>query len=193
MTAAVNFEDVGHGPALVYLRLGNPARAPLVAALAQEFRVLTLRAGGEGDSAVAAGVLEQFARTIRALGIQRVGIIAHGEMTSLALQLAIAHPEMVEAIALMAPPVIGAGEDLGPLAEIKQPTLVLFGTRDQTSPPQAGKAYRQAIAGCHLVFVYDAARDMDSERPEAVAAILRDFMTSRERFLVSKKTGQIYP
>jgi pimeloyl-ACP methyl ester carboxylesterase len=179
------FDDVGHGPALVYLRLGNSAPA-IISNLARKFRVLASR--GDGTD-----VFEQFAPSMRTLGIERLGIIAQAASCPLALKLAAAHPDMIEAVALIAPPAIGDGSDVGPLADVKQPTLVLLGTRDKASPPQAGKAYRQAMSACHLAFVYDATADMDIERPEAVEAILRDFMTARDRFVVSKKNAQIYP
>ena len=60
-------------------------------------------------------------------------------------------------------------------------------------PPQSGAAYRRAIAGCNLMFVYDADAAMDNQRPEAVAALLREFMVSKDRFVVSRESGVIHP
>jgi hypothetical protein len=52
---------------------------------------------------------------------------------------------------------------------------------------------RDAIAGCHVMFVYDTDQDMANQRPEAVAAILREFVHAGDRFLVTSKSSKIYP
>ena len=55
------------------------------------------------------------------------------------------------------------------------------------------RVYQQAIPKSHMMFVYDTDGAMVDQRPEAVAAALRDFMVVREGFLVTTKSGKIYP
>jgi hypothetical protein len=43
------------------------------------------------------------------------------------------------------------------------------------------------------LLVYDADHDMAQQRPEAVAAALREFMIAGDRFLVTNKSGKLYP
>jgi hypothetical protein len=52
---------------------------------------------------------------------------------------------------------------------------------------------REVISGCHVMFVYDTDHDMANQRPEAVEAILREFLTAGDRFLVTSKSSKIYP
>ncbi len=76
---------------------------------------------------------------------------------------------------------------------MKAPVLAMFGSRDATEFAAGRRIYRQVIPKCHMMFVYDTDSAMAEQRPEAVAGALRDFMTSREGFLVTTKSGKIYP
>ena len=53
------------------------------------------------------------------------------------------------------------------LAGLNTPTLVLFGTVDGVIPPETGHLYKELMPNCHLVFVYDAAHAISTDRPEA--------------------------
>jgi len=75
---------------------------------------------------------------------------------------------------------------------VKPVVLALFGTRS-TADATGRRVYRQAIPKCHMMFVYDTDEHLAEQRPEAVAAALKDFMTTREGFLVTGKSGKIYP
>ena len=176
-------EDTGAGAIVVLLDdEGGASRvAPL---LAQQFRVLRY---GLGDRHAPAGTqARELAGAIGELGGEAVGVIASPATAQVALALAAAHPERVRALALIAPPVAEAA-----YPELKTPVMALFGTRNM--PPGAGQKTRAAIANCHLMLVYDTDDEMADQRPEAVAAALKEFMQAGDRFLVTSKSGKLYP
>jgi pimeloyl-ACP methyl ester carboxylesterase len=79
------------------------------------------------------------------------------------------------------------------LRDLKIPVLALFGTADRLIPPEMARLYRDTLPNCHITMVYDAAHAVDSDRPEAVFAIARDFLARREGFVVTKESGAIFP
>ena len=79
------------------------------------------------------------------------------------------------------------------LKEMKVQTLALFGTVDRVTPADAAHLYREIIPNCHIGMVYDAAHAIDSDRPEAVAEMVADFIERQEKFLVTGQSGVIYP
>ena len=180
--AGQNLAEAGQGPVLLYLSKSGATKAGSI--LARDFRVLTIAPDA------AKRLVDGFG------GAEKFSIIAQGEAAEQAVALAVAFPDRVEAIALIAPPAL---DDAGVAAlakrwsETKVAVMALFGTKDGASPPPSGRAYRRAIANCNLMFVYDAGAGMDDERPEAVAALLRDFMVSKDRFVVSRESGVIHP
>jgi hypothetical protein len=169
----------GSGAPVVWLHAGDKPAA--VSLLARHFRVLGFTIGHTTsiqDNAVA--------NAIGPHASEPVGLIADGTSAQAALQFAAARPDLVRALVLIAPPV----PDKVP-GEFKTPVMALFGTRD--APVHIGRSMRGVISGCHVMFVYDTDQDMANQRPEAVAAILREFLTAGDRFLVTSKSGKIYP
>jgi pimeloyl-ACP methyl ester carboxylesterase len=79
------------------------------------------------------------------------------------------------------------------LAELDVPTLVLLGTEDQISRAELGDIYREMMPICQVVMIYDAAHAIDADRPEAVAAVMEDYLARQERFLVKEQSGLLYP
>lgn len=79
------------------------------------------------------------------------------------------------------------------MRHIAAPTLVLFGTHDSVMPPEMGRHYRELLPNCHLVFVYDTAHAISSERPEAFAEVALDFLERREAFVVNRVATVIHP
>jgi pimeloyl-ACP methyl ester carboxylesterase len=73
------------------------------------------------------------------------------------------------------------------------PTLVLFGTLDQVIAPAMGRVYKDLIPGCHLVFVYDAGHAISTDRPEAFAEVVSDFLERHEAFVISRAQTVIHP
>jgi pimeloyl-ACP methyl ester carboxylesterase len=73
------------------------------------------------------------------------------------------------------------------------PTLVLFGTVDRVIPPDMGHFYKELMPNCHLVFVYDAGHAISTDRPEAFAEVVADFVERREAFVISRSATIIHP
>jgi pimeloyl-ACP methyl ester carboxylesterase len=79
------------------------------------------------------------------------------------------------------------------LPELMTPTLVLFGTLDAVIPPEMGHFYKELIPNSHLVFVYDAGHAISTERPEAFAEVVADFLERHEAFVISRTETVIHP
>jgi len=169
----------GSGAPVVWLHAGDKPAA--VSLLARHFRVLGFTIGRTTriqDDAVA--------NAIGPHASEPVGLIADATSAHAALQFAAARPDLVRALVLIAPP----APDKVP-GEFKTPVMALFGTRN--APAHIGRSMREIISGCHVMFVYDTDQDMANQRPEAVAAILREFLQAGDRFLVTSKSGKLYP
>jgi pimeloyl-ACP methyl ester carboxylesterase len=79
------------------------------------------------------------------------------------------------------------------LGGLNIPVLVVFGTLDRMIPAEMGRLYCEKLPNCHLVLVYDAAHEVDADRPEAFVAVASDFLQRHEAFLVSRQSGLIHP
>ncbi len=82
---------------------------------------------------------------------------------------------------------------LARLSQVRTRTLVLFGRDDGIIPPENGRLYRQAMPNCALIYVYDAAHDIQSDRPEAFADVVADFVRRGMNFLVNDTDQLINP
>ena len=80
---------------------------------------------------------------------------------------------------------------LSRIEQIKQPVLILHGTSDKMAPPEVGQAYVAAIPDSHLMLVYDAAHEVDADRPEAVVELIEDFCERHGGFLVNIRSGLV--
>jgi pimeloyl-ACP methyl ester carboxylesterase len=79
------------------------------------------------------------------------------------------------------------------LPSLATPTLVLFGTLDRVIPPRMGRLYKELMPNCHLVFVYDAGHAIGTDRPEAFAEVVTDFVERRLAFVISRTETVIHP
>lgn len=79
------------------------------------------------------------------------------------------------------------------MRELPVSTLVLFGTEDRLTPPELGRIYRELLPKCQFTIVYDAAHAIYDDRPEALAAVMTDFLEHREEFVVRRESGLLYP
>ena len=79
----------------------------------------------------------------------------------------------------------------GRIAEIKAPTLILMGTKDQIIPPETGRFLKSRIAGSHLAYVYDAAHAIESDQPERVLRIATSFLERGEAYIVNWGTSTV--
>jgi hypothetical protein len=61
---------------------------------------------------------------------------------------------------------------------------------DGVIPPDMGHIYKELMPNCHLVFVYDAAHAISTDRPEAFTEVVADFLERHEAFVISRtETG----
>jgi pimeloyl-ACP methyl ester carboxylesterase len=72
-------------------------------------------------------------------------------------------------------------------------TLVLFGRNDGVINPSNGPTYRANMKNSVLFYVYDAAHDIQADRPEAFADVVTDFLRRGMNFLVNDHDGLINP
>ena len=79
------------------------------------------------------------------------------------------------------------------MRDLATPTLVLFGTLDRVMPPQMGREYKMLLPNCHLVFAYDAGHEISTDRPEAFADVVGDFLERQEAFVISRMETLIHP
>src|SRR5215831_2960666 len=79
------------------------------------------------------------------------------------------------------------------MRDLTTPTLVVFGTADGVIPPEMGRFYKELIPNSHLVFVYDAAHAISSDRPEAFTEVVADFIERHEAFVISRTETVIHP
>jgi hypothetical protein len=131
-------------------------------------------------------------------GGARFGVIADSDTAAAGLALALDRPETVASLLLLGPRLIqgdGRVTDealVSRLASLKVPLLTVFGTKDKAAPPEAGRFYRDRLAACNVVFVYDASAAMGDERPEAVADLALDFLRRGDTFLVRQQSDQLF-
>jgi len=118
-----------------------------------------------------------------------------------------AHPERLPAIPMVDPAIRTKMQRLvqrlrgphrdadleGRLQELTTPTLVLFGTLDRVIAPAMGRIYKELIPNGHLVFVYDAGHVINTDRPEAFAEVVIDFLQRHEAFVISRSETLIHP
>ncbi|HUB76775.1 MAG TPA: alpha/beta fold hydrolase [Solirubrobacteraceae bacterium] len=79
------------------------------------------------------------------------------------------------------------------LRGLEVPTLVVFGTADGLIPPAMGRVYRENMPNCSYVLLYDAGHELGSDRPEAAAALIDDFLRRREAFVIGSDLAPVAP
>jgi pimeloyl-ACP methyl ester carboxylesterase len=79
------------------------------------------------------------------------------------------------------------------LRDLAVPTLVLFGTLDRVISPNMGHFYKELLPNSNLVFVYDSGHAISTDRPEAFADVVADFLERREAFVISRTPTVIHP
>lgn len=122
-------------------------------------------------------------------------------------ELVFAHPERAPASPPLAPNIREQqsalvrrlrGPDRDPdleaqMRDLPTPVLVVFGTLDRVMPPRMGRFYKMLLPNCHLVFTYDAGHEVSTDRPEAFADLVDDFLQRHEAFVISQRTTVIDP
>jgi pimeloyl-ACP methyl ester carboxylesterase len=83
----------------------------------------------------------------------------------------------------------GAANDrelIGRLREIASLTLILHGTKDGIIPPESARLLKASIRRSNLLYIYDAAHNIEVDQPESYADVVRDFLTRGEVFIVKQ-------
>jgi len=91
---------------------------------------------------------------------------------------------------------MGDGADdglLALLAQVPTRTLILFGRNDGIINPINGRVLRRTMRNSSLQYVYDAAHDIQCDRPEAFADVVGDFLERGMKFLINDQDGLINP
>jgi pimeloyl-ACP methyl ester carboxylesterase len=71
------------------------------------------------------------------------------------------------------------------LRDIQSLTLVLAGTLDGRVPVEAGYLLCNRIPDCHLVYIYDAAHNIEVDQPDRFAIVVRSFLDRGKAFIVN--------
>lgn len=169
---------------MVFLRSTDlPSKS--VEVLENAFRVLSFTVD---DAAQVSESTSEVSQALENLKISEAAIVADNGTAAVAIGLAVARPDLAQSVALLSP-----SGTVGEVSNLKVPVLAMFGTIDAARAADAPRAFCRSIPNCRLVYVYDAGRALDEERPEAVAAALQDFAIRREGYLVNAKLGNLYP
>jgi pimeloyl-ACP methyl ester carboxylesterase len=87
------------------------------------------------------------------------------------------------------------GDDglLARLAPLPTRTLIVFGRDDGIINPINGRTLRRTLRNSSLQYVFDAAHDVQCDRPEAFVDVVGDFLDRGMRFLINYDDGLINP
>ena len=111
-------------------------------------------------------------------------------------QMAPPDPEFMARVWPTVMRLMGDGSDDGlaaRLAEVPTRTLILFGRDDGIINPINGRTLRRVMRNSSLQYVYDAAHDIQCDRPEAFADIVGDFLDRGMQFMINVHDGLINP
>ncbi len=202
----INYLDAGQGKPVVILRDSEvPQPSSLEKLLVREIRVLSFAIAGfhtlAGNEWPFSPKQLADALAHAAISAERFALVTTGAGAPLAIRAVLELSEQIDAFVLISPvPVFaelrGAERDveLAPrLAGITAPTLVLLGTEDHVIPQETGRMYAERIPNCYYMLVYDAAHDLEAERPETLFATVRDFLERRETFVVNRANTILNP
>ena len=94
----------------------------------------------------------------------------------IALEFAINHPEKVSALILVG--AVGIEENRERLADIKVPTLLIWGSEDQISPVANSEILLGAVAGAGRVIIEGAPHPCYLDQPETFHGAVRNFIST---------------
>lgn len=83
-------------------------------------------------------------------------------------------------------PAVRDGDLIARLGEIGALSLILIGTRDGRIPVDSVQLLKREIPRAHLVYIYDAAHNIEVDQPERFAGVVGDFLTRGEAFIVNR-------
>lgn len=136
-----------------------------------------------------------------------VGTSQHSpaDIPALAADAMLAHPEnapglpsdtRTAALAAMAqhcPAAPGNDDAAALLPQLQCPTLAIFGQEDRIVPRETARLWRELAPNCSICFVYDAGHAVGIDRPDALIAVVSDFVRRQETFIVENRSSVIHP
>jgi pimeloyl-ACP methyl ester carboxylesterase len=181
--------EAGDGAPIVCVPgAGGPTMTRALDLLAERFRVLVVELSGGADQA------DDIADAIDALGLEAYHLLGSSLGAAAALDLVTRHPERVISLTLEAPAEVGLDDELvARLRGVTTRTLILVGDSDDIIDPTNGPTLRAAMPNAVLIYVYNAAHDIQGDRPEAFADVVGDFIRRGMNFLVNDADGLINP
>ena len=205
----VRYWAAGAGDLVVILDDGGWGASQLQEALAGGYRVVRLELA-ELTTAVAGGepsntqqVADLTALAVAGLTGEKYTLIGVADSAGVALWQTLRAPDSVDALVLISPSIVlptgeahqgvHDAEAVSRLGDVACATLVVFGLNDRTVAPEAASVYKGSIQNCNISFVYDAAREIMADRPEALTGAVADFVERRETFIVGRGSGLINP
>jgi len=201
----VRYLEAGRGePVVVLTRGDDPSSLPLSNLLADHFHVFVFDISqlappsSNEQSPTPRDLARNLARAAAAAGLKRYALVSTSADVAIALWHSIDAPQQIDALILISPALVlsdqsNAANDSSTdpelarrLGQLQAPTLLLVGTEDQTIPRETGRMYVERIPHCYYILVYDAGRAIEAERPDALFAVVRDFLERRETFIVKR-------
>ena len=85
------------------------------------------------------------------------------------------------------------GDATSLLPALSSATLAVFGQEDRLVPREAGGIWKGSVPNCSVCYVYDAGHAVGVDRPDALAAVVLDFVERRETFVVENRSSLINP
>jgi pimeloyl-ACP methyl ester carboxylesterase len=188
---SISYFEAGNGhPVIVFPAKEGELADPLVRKLAESHRIISLNLSS-GDFASANQLAEKLPRALTSIGIGQYSVMGISAGALHALALAIAAPELIDRLILLAPTKLSADGGSLDFNRVSAATLVLVGTRDRSGALEAGRLCRERIQSCHLSFVYGAGHEMASERPEAFLDAIGQFLKEGEQFIIFHESQEI--
>jgi pimeloyl-ACP methyl ester carboxylesterase len=86
-------------------------------------------------------------------------------------------------------PADGNADLLERLAEIRAPTLILWGTADEIIPSQSSQLYVQRIPKSYRIFIFGAAHSLPVAASRQFVTLATDFLQRGEGFVVKRSGG----
>jgi pimeloyl-ACP methyl ester carboxylesterase len=208
----VRYLEAGDGePVVVLARGDDPSSLPLSNLLADHFHVFVFDIShlappsSNKQSLLSRDLARNLARAAADAGLTRYALVSTSTDVAIALWHSIDVPQQIDALVLISPALVlsdqsDAGNDcltdpelVGRLSESQAPVLLLVGTEDQAIPRETGRMYVERMPHCYYVLVYDAGREIEAERPDALFAVVRDFLERRETFIVKRPGTAVNP
>jgi pimeloyl-ACP methyl ester carboxylesterase len=130
---------------------------------------------------------------VAALGVGEFDLMGTSSGGTTALRAATTAPERVRALVLESPAAARDAELERAMAALEIPVLVVLGTEDRLVPTEVGRVYKELLPNCYLLFVYGAGHAPAADRPEAFVEAVSDFLERHGQYVVSERSGLLFP